>query len=68
LPRHEDQIDPNQPGRVEDYTGAFLVAAGVLCMMVLTAIWVVWGFAAALFLSWTADRAMVFEERRGRRG
>lgn len=56
-----------RPGHVEDYTNAFLASAYVLCVMVLTAIWAVWGFAAALFLSWTADRAMMFEVRRVRR-
>ena len=49
---------------VENYTNAFLVSALVLCMMILTTIWAVWGFAAALIVSWTADRAMVLEARR----
>lgn len=65
--RREDDYDPKYPGRVEDYTNAFLVSAGVLCTMFLWVIWAIWGFAAALFLSWTADRAIAFEDRRGRR-
>lgn len=56
-----------RPGRVEDYTNAFLASAYVLCVMCLTTIWAIWGFAAALFLSWTADRAMLIEMRRGQR-
>lgn len=53
-----------RPGHVENYTNAFLASAYVLCVIALTAIWAVWGFAAALFLSWTADRAMLLEARR----
>lgn len=59
--------DGKRTGVVQDYTTAFLVSALVLCMIVLVAIWAIWGFFAALFVSWTADRAIVIESRRARR-
>ncbi len=52
---------------VEDYTNAFLVSALVLCMIVLMAIWAIWGFIAAVFIGWTTDRIIVIEGRRVRR-
>lgn len=56
-----------RPGRVEDYTNAFLGSAFVLCLLILTTIWALWGFLAALFISWTVDRAMLLEVRKVRR-
>jgi hypothetical protein len=54
---------------VEDYTNAFLVSALTLCLLILTAIWAAWGFAAAVFVGWAADRVIVLEAHRatGRR-
>ncbi len=52
---------------VEDYTNAFLVSATVLCLMILMTIWALWGFAAALLISWATDRAIVLEARRVRK-
>ena len=48
-----------------DYTNAFLVSAAVLCMVILTAIWVVWGFLAALLVSYATDRLIVSRSGRG---
>ena len=59
--------DRDRPGIVEDYTGAFLTSALALLIMCLTVIWAIWGFAAALFIGWTADRVIVMEARRHRR-
>lgn len=58
--RDERSMAPN-------YTNAFLVSAAVLCMMILTTIWVVWGFLTALLISFATDRYLVFEGRRVRR-
>jgi hypothetical protein len=49
---------------VEDYTNAFLVSALALCLLILATIWAVWGFAAAVFVGWAADRVIVFEALR----
>ncbi|MEM9031403.1 MAG: hypothetical protein AAGB18_02060 [Pseudomonadota bacterium] len=49
---------------VENYTNAFLVSALVLCMLILTAIWAVWGFLAAVLIGYSTDRVIVFEARR----
>ncbi len=49
---------------VEDYTNAFLVSALTLCLLILTAIWAAWGFAAAVLAGWAADRIIVFEALR----
>ncbi len=46
---------------VENYTDAFLVAAGVLVFMVLFAIWAIWGLIVAGLVSWGADRLMTVE-------
>lgn len=39
-----------RPGRAEDYTGAFLGMAWLLCVFVLTLAWGLWGYAVALAL------------------
>ena len=54
------------PGRVQDYTTAFLVSAGVVTFMVLFAIWAVWGLMIAGLISWVADRLMTVDFRQGR--
>ena len=41
-----------------NYTNAFLVSAGVLCMMLLMAIWAIWGFLAALATGYATDRVI----------
>lgn len=51
---------------VENYTNAFLVSATVLCLMILLAIWAIWGFVAACLIGWVTDRALVLESRRAR--
>ena len=38
------------PGRVEDYTDAFLALMWLLGITALTLVWGVWGYAAALVL------------------
>lgn len=48
-----------------DYTNAFLVSAAVLCMVILTAIWVVWGFLTALVVSYITDRIIAVRAGRG---
>ncbi len=44
------------PGRVSDFTGAFLVSFGVLLFVLLFAIWAVWGLLAALGVGWAGER------------
>ncbi|CAN0606289.1 unnamed protein product [Ectocarpus sp. 12 AP-2014] len=48
---------------VEDYTDAFLVAAGVLVFMVLFGIWAIWGLVMAGLFSWGADRLITIDFR-----
>jgi len=45
-------------GYLEDYTTAFLVAAGALCFVVLFAIWAFWGLPVARVLAYLAHRAL----------
>lgn len=45
-------------GYMEDYTGAFLVAAGVLCFMALTAVWALLGWPIAVACGLCADWIM----------
>lgn len=52
-------------GPAPDYTRAFLVSAGVLCMMILIVIWAAWGFIAAVTTGFATDRAIVLRARRG---
>lgn len=49
---------------VENYTNAFLVSALFLLFMILMTIWAVWGFVAAILISYATDRVIVFEARR----
>lgn len=44
------------PGRVPDYTGAFLVSGGVVVFIVLFVIWAIWGLLAALATGWAGNR------------
>jgi len=46
-------------GYLEDYTGAFLVSAGVLCFVLLFAIWAAWGFGVALILAFLVERFLL---------
>lgn len=46
-----------------NYTNAFLVSAGVLCTVILIAIWAVWGFVAALLVSYATDRLIMSRGR-----
>lgn len=46
---------------VEDYTDAFLVAAGVLVFMVLFGIWALWGLVMTALVSWGADRLITVD-------
>lgn len=52
------------PGEAPNYTNAFLVSAGVLCMMILMAIWAIWGFIAAVFSGYATDRAILSRAHR----
>ena len=51
--RREFEDRPPLPGAgaMEDYTGPFLVTAGVLCFLMLVAIWAIWGLPAVLVLA-----------------
>lgn len=48
--------DQRSIGRVEDYTGAFLVSFGVLVFCALIALWANVGYFATLMLALVADR------------
>lgn len=52
---------------VENYTNAFLVSALVLLMIILMAIWAIWGFLAAVFIGWATDRVIVLRADRNTR-
>ncbi len=54
-------------GVAENYTSAFLVSAFFLLIIILLAIWAVWGFLAVLFVGFLAERALRLEARRTRR-
>jgi hypothetical protein len=56
---------PERFKMVEDYTNAFLVSAFVLTFMTLLAIWAVWGLIIAGLVSWTADRLIMVDFRKG---
>ena len=62
-PVHFDRDSGDRPplpnaGYVEDFTVPFLVAAGVLCFVVLFALWSVAGLPAMLILAFLADRVI----------
>ena len=59
--RREQSERPPLPGAgyMEDYTGAFLVAAGVLLFVALFAIWAAWGLGATVILALLADRLLL---------
>ena len=52
------------PGRVEDFTSAFLVSFGVLIFIVLLTISVVLGFAWAIAMAYVCDKALSWITRR----
>ncbi|MEM0949316.1 MAG: hypothetical protein AAGK37_18100 [Pseudomonadota bacterium] len=54
-------------GRAPDYTNAFLVSAAVLCLTILIGIWAIFGYLAALLISYATDRIIVFRAARVRR-
>ncbi len=54
--REENRSDLPCAGRVEDYTTPFLVVAGVLCYIILLALWILIGFPATLVGAFLADR------------
>jgi len=56
--RRHNEDRPPLPGAgyVEDYTLPFLVAAGVLCFILLFAIWAAWGIVPVLAFSILAER------------
>ncbi len=58
--RREFEDRPPLPGagRMEDYTVPFLIAAGVLCFVILFAIWAAWGLPVALLLAFLANKAL----------
>jgi hypothetical protein len=47
----EDRPPLPGAGRMENYTGPFLVVAGVLCFVMLFALWAAWGLPAVLALA-----------------
>jgi hypothetical protein len=59
--RHEQEDRAPLPGAgyLEDYTGPFLVVAGVLCFIVLFALWAAWGLPVVIVLSVLADRLLL---------
>ena len=58
-PNTEDRPPLPGAGYMEDYTMPFLVMAGVLCLMLLFAIWAAWGFPVAIGLAWLTDRMLL---------
>ncbi|PTX56733.1 hypothetical protein C8N43_1395 [Litoreibacter ponti] len=56
--------NPKPPGRVEDFTGAFLVFAGLLLFMGLVALWAAFGYVISLITSVVVHRAIGWLPRR----
>ena len=55
--RDSDQRPPLPgAGYLEDYTGAFLVVAGMLCFVALFAIWAVFGLPFTIVVAILTDR------------
>jgi len=56
--------EERQIRRVEDYTVPFLVSSFVILLMVLFALWAIYGLLPTLFIAWFTDRVIVFSSAR----
>lgn len=56
--RRHNEDRPTLPGagHMEDYTLPFLVWGGVVCFILLFAIWAAWGMPFVLAFAWLAER------------
>lgn len=44
--------------RAPDYTGPFLVTAGVIVFLLLCVVWAIWGLFSAVLAGWATDKVI----------